>query len=62
MENRNGLVVDAQLTHATGRAEPQAALAMLGDVPGAARTTVGADKILCRRSRQPRCWWNMAAS
>ena len=20
------------------------------------------DKILCRRSRQPRCWWNMAAS
>ena len=44
MENRNGLVVDARLTHATGRAEPQAALAMLGDVPGAARTTVGADK------------------
>jgi transposase len=44
MENRNGLVVDARLTHATGRAEPQAALAMLGDLPGAARTTVGADK------------------
>ena len=62
MENRNGLVVDARLTHATGRAEPQAALAMLGDLPGAARTTVGADKILCRRPRQPRCWWNMAAS
>ena len=44
MENRNGLVVDARLTHATGRAEPQAALAMLGALPGAAHTTVGADK------------------
>ena len=26
MENRNGLVVDARLTHATGRAEPQVRL------------------------------------
>ena len=44
MENRHGLTVDAQLTHATGTAEPEAALAMLGDLPGTARKTVGADK------------------
>ena len=44
MENRNGLIVDARLTHATGTAEPEAALAMLADRPGARRITVGADK------------------
>jgi len=44
MENRNGLVVDARLTRARGTAEPQAALAMLGDVSGCHRITVGADK------------------
>ena len=44
MENRNGLVVDARLTRASGTAEPQAALAMLGDVPGCHRITAGADK------------------
>ena len=44
MENRNGLVVDARLTHATGTAEPEAALAMLEARPGASRKTVGADK------------------
>jgi transposase len=44
MENRNGLVVDARLTLATGTAEPEAALAMLSEVPGAHRITVGADK------------------
>ena len=44
MENRNGLVVDACLTHATGTAEPAAALAMLQALPGAGRKTVGADK------------------
>ena len=62
MENRNGLVVDARLTRATGTAEPEAALEMLSQVPGTHQITAGADKILCRRSRQPRCWWNMAAS
>jgi hypothetical protein len=45
MENRNGLIVDARLTRATGTAEPDAALAMLGDVPGQHRVTVGADKL-----------------
>lgn len=44
MENRNGLVVDARLTKATGTAEPQAALGMLGEVPGRQRITIGADK------------------
>jgi transposase len=44
MENRNGLVVDARLTQATGTAEVEAALAMLGDRPGSGRITVGADK------------------
>jgi transposase len=45
MENRNGLIVDARLTRATGTAEPDAALVMLGDVPGQHRITVGADKL-----------------
>jgi len=44
MENRNRLVVDARLTHATGTAEPEAALKMLGDLPAAGNKTVGADK------------------
>jgi len=44
MENRNGLIVDARLTHATGTAEPVAALEMLGDLPDGGRVTVGADK------------------
>jgi hypothetical protein len=43
MENRHGLVVDARLTHATGTAEPEAALAMLQARP-TRRKTVGADK------------------
>jgi hypothetical protein len=44
MENRNGLVVDARLTPATGTAEREAAIAMLNEVPGRDRITVGADK------------------
>jgi len=44
MENRNGLAVDGQLTKATGTAEREAALDMLGDVPGDKRVTVGTDK------------------
>jgi hypothetical protein len=38
MENRNGLVVDARLTHATGTAEPEEALAMLEALPEAGRS------------------------
>jgi transposase len=44
MENRNGLAVDVELTQATGTAEREAALDMLGDVPGRCLVTVGADK------------------
>ena len=44
MDNRCGLLVDARLTHATGTAEPQAALTMLGDLPGGTHATVGTDK------------------
>lgn len=44
MENRHGLVVDAQVTLATGRAEREAAERMLGSLPGGRRKTVGADK------------------
>ena len=44
MENRNGLVVDAILTHATGSAEREAALTMLGGMEGRHRITLGADK------------------
>src|SRR6204780_5876628 len=34
MENRNGLAVDTRLTQATGTAEPEGALEMLGVLPG----------------------------
>ena len=44
MENRNGLAVDATLTHATGKAERQAALTMLDRQRGNHRVTLGADK------------------
>ena len=44
MENRNGLVVDTRLTLATGRAEREAAVAMLEELPGSKRVTVAADK------------------
>lgn len=44
MENRNGLVVGACLTQATGTAERSAALALLLDVEGNHPITVGADK------------------
>jgi transposase len=43
MENRNGLVVDALVTQATGFAEREAALEMLTWLPGE-RVTLGADK------------------
>lgn len=44
MENRNGLLVDLSVTAATGTAERDAAQAMLNQVPGVRRATVGADK------------------
>lgn len=44
MENRNALAVDARLTHATGTAEREAALAMLDRRKRSSRITLGADK------------------
>ena len=44
MENRNGLVVDAALTRATGTAEREATLMMLDRRRRAGRITLGADK------------------
>ena len=44
MENRNGLAVDAALTHATGRAEREAALTILDRRKPGRRITLGADK------------------
>ena len=44
MENRHGLAVNCCVTQATGRAEPVAALAMVEQVPGWHRITLGADK------------------
>jgi transposase len=44
MENRNGLIVDALLTTATGTAEREAAEVMMGRQPGRHRATLGADK------------------
>ena len=43
MENRNGLIVDAMVTAATGTAERDAALTMLGELPDGGRITVGGD-------------------
>lgn len=44
MENRNGLVVAAQVTPATGTAERDAAKGMVGTMTGRHRITLGADK------------------
>jgi hypothetical protein len=44
MENRTGLLVDERLPHATGTAECEAALDVVGDLPAGAQASVGADK------------------
>jgi IS5 family transposase len=44
LENRNGLIVNAELLEANGRAERDAALLMLEQLPGTQRVTAGADK------------------
>lgn len=43
-ENRHGLIMDAELTQATGTAETDAGLEMLGRLPGLDRKTAGVDK------------------
>jgi Transposase DDE domain len=44
MENRNGLIADAEVLQATGTAERDAALLMMEAIPGDHPVTVGADK------------------
>ena len=44
VENRSGLIVNAELLEANGRAERDAALVMLEQIPGDSRITVGGDK------------------
>ena len=43
-ENRHGLIVDTEVTWATGRGEREAAAAMLRDLPRKRRRTLGGDK------------------
>jgi transposase len=56
MENRNGLVVDAELTEAVGTAEERAAINMLKRIPGKRRITVGADKGYDTGNFVDTCW------
>jgi len=44
MDHRHGLVVNTRLTQASGRAEPEAALAMVEEIAGFGRVTLGDDK------------------
>jgi transposase len=44
VENRNGLIVSSMVWEATGTAERDAAMAMLQQIPGTGRVTVGGDK------------------
>lgn len=44
IENRNGLVVSAELSPATGTAERDKAVEMMGPISGTKRVTLGADK------------------
>ena len=44
VENRNGLIVDAEVFQANGTAERDAALIMLEQIPGGKQVTVGGDK------------------
>jgi transposase len=44
MENRNGIAVNACVTQAEGRAEVEAAVAMVEEIPGQHRVTLGGDK------------------
>ncbi len=44
MENRNGIAINGCINLAEGRAEPEAALAMVEEIAGQHRITLGADK------------------
>jgi len=55
MENRHGLIVDALVTPASGSAEREAALTILGRQTGRHRATLGADKAYEGRAWSPIC-------
>jgi hypothetical protein len=55
IENRNGLIVSAEVLAATGTAERDAALAMLEQIPGSQRVTVGGDKAFDTRDFVAEC-------
>jgi len=44
MENRNGLIVKAAASHATGKAEREVAADLLAELPGMKKRTLDADK------------------
>lgn len=44
VENRNGIILNTEVFQANGTAERDAALVMLGQIPGGQRVTVAADK------------------
>src|SRR5499427_746890 len=44
MENRNGIAVNSCVTQAEGRAEVEAAVAMVEEIPGQHQVTLGGDK------------------
>ena len=53
MDNLQGLVLDVNITEIPGTSELDAALNMLGMVPGSGRITVGADREYDTREE---CW------
>ena len=61
MENRNGLAVDAEVTHAMGTCEREAALKMIEEIPGDHRATVGADKAYDTKDFVDQCRANNVA-
>ena len=56
VENRNGLIVDAEVFQANGTAERDAALVMLENVPSTQPVTVGGDKGFDTRDFVKECW------
>src|SRR5207237_184968 len=55
VENRNGLIVDAEVFVANGTAERDAALVMLEQIPGTKPVTVGGDKGFDTRDFVAKC-------
>jgi hypothetical protein len=55
VENRNGLIVDAEVFQANGTAERDAALGMLQQIPGTKPVTVGGDQGFDRRGFVAEC-------